>query len=463
MGIAFAAACGSGSRAERYVLPTQPGSIVVVTDRVANPRYAPLHAQEVANVLRHFTARTRWMYIDQLNYAAASGADAVVYLGDNGSRELSRSALSALRGAKILVVTRFHVHQLHDANVAFQHVREGRDVRSAGLLHVAYRGTSAGVRQADYVNLTLQAPARSIADIKLGATSVPYIVQDGNATFINGTLDYDRLEARPAAFGQAILVSDALNDALHAGPLPAGHFAMLRLEDVSVQTPALNLRSIVDYLNSEGIPYGVGVIPDQLVKGQTLRTLDEEPELVSALTFAQSHGGTIILHGLHHSFNSPEDFEFWDAVRRGPLPQDSAAWMDQKLTQGLQIEHANGLRPKMWETPHYSASDVDYTEVSRYLSAAWEQRRPNGWLPWPLQRDVYGATLLPENLGYVAVDGTTTVDDQLAIAKLLLACRGCIAAGFLHPSTVSVATVQRYVNGLRELGYTFTDPAEFLQ
>ncbi|MFN2527906.1 MAG: DUF2334 domain-containing protein [Candidatus Baltobacteraceae bacterium] len=328
---------------------------------------------------------------------------------------------------------------------------------------MSYRDNSAPVRQADYVTLSLQAPARTVALLHQGAIQTPFILRDGNATFINGTIDYDNLESRPGDFGAAIVISDALNDAFDASPLPTAHFAMLRLEDVSVQTQALRLKAIVEYLASQGVPYGIGVIPDQLIKGQNLSTLKQDPELVSVLRFAQSNGATIILHGLHHSFNSPEDFEFWDQAHHRPLPQDSPAWMDAKISQGLQLERDAGLQPKMWETPHYSASRVDYGEVSKFFKTAWEERDPNGWLPWPLQRDAFGAQLLPENLGYVANDGSTTVADQLAIAKLLLMCRGCIAAGFLHPSTVPLEDVRQYVSGLRALGYHFADPKQFVQ
>jgi len=48
--------------------------------------------------------------------------------------------------------------------------------------------------------------------------------------------------------------------------------------------------------------------------------------------------------------------------------------------------------------------------------------------------DQYGVMLLPDDLGYVSLDGTKTAAGQLARAKELLVCQSCIAAGFLHPS-----------------------------
>jgi hypothetical protein len=118
------------------------------------------------------------------------------------------------------------------------------------------------------------------------------------------------------------------------------------------------------------------------------------------------------------------------------------------------------LTPQIWETPHYSASPIDYGVISEFFGAAWEIREPIGWLPWVLRRDQYRSLLLPENLGYVSLDGTNTVADQLVRAKELLVCQGCLAAGFLHPSTIWIEAVREYVNGLRELGYVFVDPAQ---
>ncbi|GAC1387847.1 MAG: hypothetical protein NVSMB31_00830 [Vulcanimicrobiaceae bacterium] len=453
---------GAAGMKRLYTVPTAPKSILVVTDRVANATYAARHAEQVMVALRHFTPNTSWIYIDQLTDPKARAADAVVYLGDNGQRPIEAGPLQAFRSAKALVVTRFHVHQFHDAGIAFGHLQEGADVASSASLSVTYHGTTVPVKQADYVKLNVTTPATVVSTLSSGAEQGAYIVRDGAATFINGTIDFDELGSRPSAFGQSIVIADALNDALRAAPVADSRIAMLRLEDVSVQTPALRLKAIVDYLAAEHVPYGLGLIPDQLIRGQVLSTLSQDPELVTVLRFAQSHGGTIILHGLHHSFNSAEDFEFYDQQHHRPLAQDSRVWMDDRISQGLKIERSLGLEPRMWETPHYTASPLDYEEVQKYFHVAWEQRIPDGWLPWPLQRDAFGMTLLPEDLGYVAYDGSTTVQDQLAIAKLLLLCRGCVAAGFLHPSTVPLGDVQAYVTGLRGLGYHFADPGEFL-
>ncbi|MFN2527907.1 MAG: hypothetical protein ABR584_04225 [Candidatus Baltobacteraceae bacterium] len=91
-----------------YQQPVQPSSILIVTDRVANARFAPTHARQVANALRHFTPHTSWVYIDQLTPAQVASAGAVVYLGDNGLTPVPARSMEALRKAKVFVLTRFH-------------------------------------------------------------------------------------------------------------------------------------------------------------------------------------------------------------------------------------------------------------------------------------------------------------------------------------------------------------------
>jgi hypothetical protein len=312
------------------------------------------------------------------------------------------------------------------------------------------------------VDFTVKEPARIIADYLVmpsRETGLPYIVQDGDALFVNGEIafDSDKVTRR----GAMIALCDVLAQFLGAHPSPVRPVAMLRIEDVSALTPASQLDAIADYLAEAHVPYGLGVIPDLYVKGKVVPPLSTNGELLNVIRWAQDHGGTIILHGLHHCCSSvdAEGYEFWDRDHNAPVSNDSAEWMRTTIANGIAALTSLGLRPQIWETPHYSASPADYAVVSEFFGASWELREPIGWLPWVLRRDQYDTMVLPENLGYVSLDGTQTVDDQLMRARELLACRNCVAAGYLHPSTVRVEDVRHYVDGLRGMGYAFVDPA----
>jgi hypothetical protein len=444
------------------VLPSSAGPILVLVDRVpGSDAFVEARAEQVAIGLRHFSEQTSWDYLDAAPVEKVQFAAAVVYLGLNGNAPPSSDALARLRRAHHLIVSRYHLAALREAGVAFQHTEGGDDIAKPPNTEVRYKGQEFPCPLPDFLDFKIREPARLVAGYALAnKTTLPYIVQDGDALFVNGEISFDSGEA--AWRGGMLTVCDAIAQFIGAQPVPARPQAMLRLEDVSALTPYRQLDSIVQYLAATRVPYGIGVIPDLRLKGKTVRPLADDRELLDVLRRAERQGATTILHGLHHccSSDNVEGYEFWDADRNSPLSSDSASWMHSTVAEGLSDLTALGLHPHIWETPHYSASPEDYGAVSEFFLVAWERRRPVGWSPWVLKRDQYGVLLLPDDLGYVSLDGKMTVADQLARAKELLVCQGCLAAGFIHPNTVSLADVRKYVEGLRDLGYAFVDPGQ---
>ena len=447
----------------RYALARSPESILVVADRLPGyERYARDVLVADAALLSHFTPDVRSRFADEVTAHDAASAAAVVYVGDSGY-PAPPNAVDAMRDARRFVLVGGHLAQFRAAGVAFAGVVPAAAAEAPLGTVVAYEGQRfpfAG----SFVRIAVHPPARTVAPLLWAGGKDAFIVSDGSATYVNGQLDFGDAALTPSQNGYQLVIADALYRALGAAQPQLEHVALLRLEDVSVQTPVDSLRDIVTLLDELHVPYGIGVIPDQRIKGERLETLAQDRGLVTVLQWAQAHGATIVLHGLHHSYASAEDYEFWDAVHDRPLPYDSASWMDGRIREGLRDERAVGLAPLMWETPHYSASPTDYAVTAKYFTTVWEQRRPLGWVPWIMQRDQYGQRVLPEDLGYIALDPDPehSLDAQLSRARALLVCRGCIAAGFLHPTTVAPDTVRAFVLGLRAMGYTFADPRRYI-
>jgi hypothetical protein len=449
------------------VLPTDIGPIFVLVDHLpGKENFVAARAEQVAIALRHFSARTSWGYVDTAPIAEVASAASVVYLGLNGNDPLSAEALARLRRAHHLIVSRYHLARLREAGIEFKHTVGGNDIVAPPNTLVRYNGQSFPAALPDLLAFDVKEPAHVLSDYSVALpnrSSLPYIVQDGDALFVNSDISFNSSDVSQR--GAMLAACDAMTQFLGADPLPARHLAMLRLEDVSALTPARSLDNIVRYLAAARVPYGISVIPDLHVKGKAVASLRSDSDLLEVLRWAEGHGAIIILHGLHHCCSSEdaEGYEFWDRDHDGPVSYDSADWMRSQVTNGIAVVTSLGLHPQMWETPHYSASPVDYAAVSEFFGVAWELRKPIGWLPWALKRDQYGIMLLPENLGYVSLDGTKTVADQLTRAKELLVCRSCIAAGYLHPSTIRLENVREYVDGLHDLGYAFVDPAQTLR
>lgn len=438
--------------------------LLVVTDHAGLPLYEHVLAEGAAITLHHFARETSWKYVDDLTAADVKGADAVVYLP-------TRSAMPAkgwqnLRYARRLVVFNQHLAQMQTLGF-FPHVSGAREIRAPAHSEIHYDGQTFALPVQVYTRFDVDKGARVLGSVTASGTT-PFAVIDGRAAFVAAPLSFDSGILDPYAQGYLLADCDVLRIALGAPAEP--RVAMLRFEDVSIEVPSDRMWAIVKFMALRRLPYGIGVIPNQWVKGTTIRPLSSDPDLVAALRFGQANGARIILHGFHHSYDSPEDFEFWDHVHNRPLSYDSVPWMTGRIEKGLAIERGLGLWPVMWESPHYAASPLDYRVVGKFFAMSWERRDPVDFMPWPIQDDEYGSVLLPEDLGYVALQGQgpedvikwETLDMQLARAKDFLVCKDCVPAGFLHPSTVSIDTVAGYVDGLQKLGYHFVDPLRLI-
>jgi uncharacterized protein YdaL len=234
-------------------------------------------------------------------------------------------------------------------------------------------------------------------------------------------------------------------------------------------------------------------------------TLAQAPAVVSALKYMQSKGGTILQHGTTHQFGtltnpyngvSGDDFEFYRArcsttqsppydlhdgcaitdwvVLQGPVPGDSADWAESRVRSGRSLFTAAGLAsPAIFETPHYSGSAADYLGMRRVYTTRYERELFFGGLltgtpdpgrvfgqffPYAVH-DVYGTTVLPENLGnYEAVlynnNPPRSAADVVANARANLVVTQGVASFFFHPD-YPLAELQKIVTGITGLGYTF--------
>lgn len=322
-----------------------------------------------------------------------------------------------------------------------------------------------------------------------------WAVRSANLTYlaevaVNADTDDDRFLA----------TADLLFDLLAPGT-PVRHRALVRLEDIGPQSDPDAVRAAGDTLAGLGVPFSFGVIPvyrGPLPDGPERATirLRDRPELVRALVHLLDRGGTMILHGYTHQSDGPpnptngetgHDFEFFrthfDARRRlvydGPVPGDSASWMERRLDAAVaEIRAARLPVPRVFETPHYAASPTDYRVIARrfaarydrgsYFMPGWEGRSPvspymdEHLAPYVI-RDVYGSVVIPETLGMVELrpagpdEGTT--EAILAHARSQLVVRDNVASFFYHPF-LGTEQLETVVNRMRAMGYRFVAPCE---
>jgi uncharacterized protein YdaL len=353
---------------------------------------------------------------------------------------------------------------------------------------------------------TAGAPVACAPIAQTTGSTVPWAIRSANLTYL-GEIPFPFMSESD----RMLVFADLLFPAL-APTAVASKRAAVRLEDVNPTSSPTALRQFADYLSGQGVPFSVGVIPQYrdptgVFSGGVPRsvTLAQAPAVVSALRYMQSKGGTLVQHGTTHQFDgltnpyngvSGDDFEFYRSqcsatrsppysfhtgclntdwvILQGPVPGDSTAWAASRVRSGRSLFTAAGLgTPAVFETPHYSATAADYAGMQQVYGTRYERELFFGgvltgvsdpshvfgqFFPYAV-RDVYGSTVLPENLGNYEPDlfnnnPPRLPADIIANARANLVVTQGVASFFYHPD-FPLAPLQQTVTGIKALGYTF--------
>jgi uncharacterized protein YdaL len=217
------------------------------------------------------------------------------------------------------------------------------------------------------------------------------------------------------------------------------------------------------------------------------------------IKYMQSRGGTLIMHGYTHQYRNlanpysgvtGDDFEFYRVTEnadhtldyQGPVAEDSSSWASGRINSSFsEFSRARISAPTIFEFPHYMGSSVDYQAVASLFRNRWERGvyfggfLSGGQIDYShligetfpyLVRDVYGTTVLPEDLGAYSPEPfyqfpVHGVDAILAAGQAELAVRDGFAAFYYHPFE-GVTALQQIVDGLRAQGWTFTSPTQVI-
>lgn len=352
--------------------------------------------------------------------------------------------------------------------------------------------------------------ASSVAEVVNGDTGerLPYVVRAGNFWYV-ADIPFSYIGPRD----RYLVIADLLHDMLGVSE-HAQRFAMVRLEDVGALTGFETMQTLTDYFQGQDIGFSIAAIPHYLDPlGQWNRGLPQEipfadaTELRQGLDYALERGGKVVLHGFTHQYGeirnpwtgvSGDDFEFWDIVRNRPVAEDSTSWVLNRLDAGVAEFRAFGIQPYAWETPHYHASatanrafaqrfDTTYNRVVYYTSDVPDFAGRNGdpdfavgqFFPYIIHRDYYGQRILPENLGNIEYDISETDpassyaytwQDLYLNAQHAQVVRDGFASFFFHPfwlepslGTPGLADLQKLVDGINQLGFTWVDGSELSQ
>ncbi len=291
--------------------------------------------------------------------------------------------------------------------------------------------------------------------------SMPYIVRSGNFWYCaDSPFSYAEEGDRYIAF------CDLLHD-FFGVQHPESHKALVRIEDVSVESDPEELQAVADYLYSKHVPFQVALIPifkDPEAKEEIY--LSDRPQFVRALHYMVAHGGSIVMHGVTHQYRgkSGDDYEFWDAQADKPAYRDSQAVVEQKLRTGLEECFANQIYPVTWETPHYVASENTYKTLDKFFNSSYErvssvnETEAGEYFPFTTI-DRFGRFIIPEDIGFIPIEKPDP-EDVVQNAKRMLVVRDGIASFFFHPF-LDIKYLQAVVEGIQKLGYQFVSIRDY--
>jgi len=468
-----------------------------------------LYAEAAANLASHFGP---WQTEPVSSYQAGQIGQytATIYIGSTYDEPLPASFLNDVYNATRPVIWIYdNVWELTNANPGFQ-TKYGwmwSQFDTSTVSHVDYKGvelTRDGVHnQGGIMSYSSVDPSKAtdLADAVRDAdgSTFPWALRSGELTYIGEnpfvyTTETDRVH----------VFEDLLFDALDPAA-PTQHRAMVRLEDINPSQDPAELKSVVDYLYSQGIPFGFGVSPvytdpnGYYTNGtpESSSLSDHGNGIAADIKYMQAHGGTLVMHGYTHQYSNVinpysavtgDDFEFYRVTENadhtlnylGPVPGDSTSWALGRLSASAKVFSRAGIAAaQIFEFPHYAGSAADYQAVAQDFATRWERGMYyGGWLsgssidyshvigegfPYVV-RDVYGTTVLPENCGPYAPEPfygfkPHTVADILAAADANQVVRDGIATFYYHPFE-GLDALKQVVEGFQQRGLTFVDPSQ---
>ncbi len=250
--------------------------------------------------------------------------------------------------------------------------------------------------------------------------------------------------------------------------------AYIRLEDVHPLVDPESLMAIAEELKERDIPYMIAVIPvyTDPETGKEYR-FEDMPEVLKVLKYMQENGGSVVLHGYTHQFRQSETgegFEFWDVENEMPIyhgPDEEVvnlseddferreayetymeenrhferAYIEDRLTKGVQELANYGIFPLSFEAPHYTMSQNGYAVTSEFFSTyvGQAQLSDEEWeimntTPYASKPDfLNGMLLLPETIGFVQPELDDPVANMMESAELYQVTDGGVIGSFYHP------------------------------
>ncbi len=315
---------------------------------------------------------------------------------------------------------------------------------------------------------------------------VPYALQTSNFWyFADNPLSGSRMG------GRSLVLADLLHDILGSNVSTGGvRRALLRLEDYKIsQWQIADMNVVVSNLAALNVPAAYAVIPRTVDPGNSIDiTISESADFRESLQNIRRNNGELLSHGYTHQHGnqvSADGWEFWDDDLDAPMTNDSWSWAKGRLDAARDQFMGAGMPVKVWETPHYRGSVLDYNVMADCFRRLFEQVYYSGKdlagmnhsqlqtysdsnptmsgqrLPYMIVQNYYGSTVVvPENLDYISPGKYDSngleknVSNKVVYAEKMKVVRDGVAACFYHPF-LGGTILTNLVQSIRGAGYTY--------
>jgi uncharacterized protein YdaL len=390
----------SGPSGSVTALARPTGTLVLYDDTGTWGWLGELYAIGAQTLATHFGAVTS-KPVAQYQAGDIGAHVATIYIGSTFDQPLPPAFLDeVLAGTRPVLWMDDNIWQLAARSPSFAttygyepYVFDTSDVAEVdykGVSLTRYLPNGAGIMTYSSLDPTI---AQVVATaVRADGTTFPWAVRSRNVTYIG-----ENPFAYISANDRYLALCDMLFDTL-APTTAERHRALVRIEDVDATADPASLRAIADYLAGERVPFSIATIPvytDPLgyYNGgvpETIR-MRSAPDVVSALKYMVSKGGTVIMHGDTHQYSNipnpytgvtADDFEFYRSiidvndyvVYVGPVDGDSFSWASGKIKHGLsELKAASLPTPTIFEYPHYAGSADDSRAVRGFFGTAYHR------------------------------------------------------------------------------------------
>ena len=236
-----------------------------------------------------------------------------------------------------------------------------------------------------------------------------------------------------------------------------GHYALVRLEDISPNYDLVTLKNSIDTLKRNDIPFSIALIPiyKNPEKNVTIY-LHEKPELVKLILDSNA---TIVLHGCTHQYDGETgiDFEFWDETLFGPINHNNTEYATEKIERALAELRRCNITTDYWETPHYTADNDTKEVVRKYFTNLYDGTGDK------VEINEFNQVVIPTNLYYVRGEAPYESTYEILINSLKISQNNdnsTVASFFYHPF-LGTEYLEIIITEIRNQGYIFIGPYEY--